>query len=233
MKNTKTIWGIVIIAAGIILLLYKIGYVEFLQSVWTLALFIPGVFLWILFFINKRKFSGILIPGTTLLAYGFFFIYNQYTGYSSAKELAFIFTFGPALGFFATYFLAVSKERGLLYPAWILTIISVIIFFTSVGINDWVPIIVILFGSYLIIKKNNKNQMNNKNDAKNNKSSISDKQGKQNVKKGNNVFGIILIVIGLLWLLNNLGYNWAKGIWLPAVMIIFGAYLIYKNKSSL
>lgn len=43
------------------------------------------------------------------------------------------------------------------------------------------------------------------------------------------VGGVILLVVGVVWLLQNLGFAWAKGIWLPLLLIVFGAYLVAKK----
>lgn len=42
--------------------------------------------------------------------------------------------------------------------------------------------------------------------------------------------GIILVVVGAVWLLQNLGYSWAKSIWLPLVLIVIGLYLVTKPR---
>lgn len=40
---------------------------------------------------------------------------------------------------------------------------------------------------------------------------------------------ILLIVVGILWLLSNLGYSWGEDVWIPTIIIIVGVWLIYKN----
>jgi hypothetical protein len=44
--------------------------------------------------------------------------------------------------------------------------------------------------------------------------------------------GIVLIVIGLIWLGNNLGWIEYDIPWVPVVMIVIGAYLILKHHHS-
>jgi len=41
--------------------------------------------------------------------------------------------------------------------------------------------------------------------------------------------GVILLIIGALWLLNNLGFSWADNIWIPVVIIVIGLYTITKK----
>lgn len=42
--------------------------------------------------------------------------------------------------------------------------------------------------------------------------------------------GVILIIVGVFWLLNNIGLNWADKVWVPAVVIVAGLYVITKRK---
>ncbi|MFC1687120.1 LiaI-LiaF-like domain-containing protein [Patescibacteria group bacterium] len=43
---------------------------------------------------------------------------------------------------------------------------------------------------------------------------------------------ILLIVVGVLWLLSNLGYSWGEDVWIPVIIIIVGVWLIYKNTKN-
>lgn len=43
------------------------------------------------------------------------------------------------------------------------------------------------------------------------------------------LLGIILLILGVVWLLNTMGFYWARGVWLPLLLIVFGIYLITKK----
>lgn len=41
--------------------------------------------------------------------------------------------------------------------------------------------------------------------------------------------GVILIIVGALWLLNNMGFSWASSIWVPVIVIVIGLYIVTKR----
>ena len=51
----------------------------------------------------------------------------------------------------------------------------------------------------------------------------------QKKKKGFPLGGLIVLVVGIIWLLNGLGVSWATGVLVPAVVIVIGLALIIRR----
>lgn len=43
------------------------------------------------------------------------------------------------------------------------------------------------------------------------------------------VGGLIILIVGILWLLNNLGFSWAGNIWVPLIVIVVGLTIIIRR----
>ncbi|MDD5040229.1 MAG: hypothetical protein PHY34_03700 [Patescibacteria group bacterium] len=48
-------------------------------------------------------------------------------------------------------------------------------------------------------------------------------------KKKIPIGAVILIIVGLIWLLDN-WFSWLNDVWFPLVIITIGVYLLYKNR---
>lgn len=48
-------------------------------------------------------------------------------------------------------------------------------------------------------------------------------------RRGKHFGGVILVIVGVAWLLQNLGFSWAKGIWFPLIIIALGLYIMAKR----
>ncbi len=163
MTNAKTIFGAIIIIIGILMLLNQFGINVNVGSYWPIFILIPGLFFWVLFFNRKdRKGSyGLLIPGTILLIYGVYFFFNIWTNDKFWAETSFIFPLGVGLSFFIAYYFSEKRVKGLLIPAWILTGAAVITLLSTSLTNIWGPIVIILFGAYLLYKQGTEKKKDN------------------------------------------------------------------------
>ncbi|MFH0952223.1 MAG: DUF5668 domain-containing protein [Patescibacteria group bacterium] len=150
-KPSRVIWGTLLIILGAVLLLPELGYQIDLGDFWPLFLLVPGLAFWLLFVLKRTPgMHGVLIPGTILTVYGLYFFYLNLTDFKYASESSFIYTLAVALAFFAAYFFG-GRSKGLLVPAWLLTIISVIILISNTvqGASAW-SIIIIVVGLWLL-----------------------------------------------------------------------------------
>ncbi|MFA6098475.1 MAG: DUF5668 domain-containing protein [Patescibacteria group bacterium] len=154
MSKSRIFWGVVMIALGLLLLADQFGLDINFGSFWPIFLLLPGIALWVIFFWNKNRDGGLLIPGTILIIYSLYFFYNEYTNYKFAGETSFLFTLAIGLGFFCAYYFPQKKNRGYLIPGWILTTVSAIVLLSTVTDGKWWPIIIIIAGLFLLYKRN-------------------------------------------------------------------------------
>lgn len=156
MNTSRMFFGVFAITIGVLLLLSQLGLNINFGGVWPFILLVPGVFFWVHFFGNQdKRSSSLLIPGTILIVYSLYFFFNEAVDYRYAGETSFIFTFGVALGFFAAYWFARQKARGMLITAWILTAAAAINVISVTPQAKWWPgVALVLVGGYLLYRGN-------------------------------------------------------------------------------
>jgi len=151
MKISDFIIGLALVVLGLIFLFENFGIIEFdFSRMWPLIVILAGSGFWIGFF-RSRKDSGLILPGTILLVYGFLFLFCALYGWWYMENLWPGFLFGPGLGFVLMYLFG-EKEVGLLIPGGILLGLSIIFFLRYSVILDYWPLILIAVGLYLIYK---------------------------------------------------------------------------------
>jgi len=151
MKISDFIIGLALVVLGLIFLFENFGIIEFdFSRMWPLIVISAGSGFWIGFF-RSRKDSGLILPGTILLVYGFLFLFCALYGWWYMENLWPGFLFGPGLGFVLMYLFG-EKEVGLLIPGGILLGLSIIFFLRYSVILDYWPLILIAVGLYLIYK---------------------------------------------------------------------------------
>lgn len=151
MKISDFIIGLALVLLGLIFLFENFGIIEFdFSRMWPLIVILAGSGFWIGFF-RSRKDSGLILPGTILLVYGFLFLFCALYGWWYMENLWPGFLFGPGLGFVLMYLFG-EKEVGLLIPGSILLGLSIIFFLRYSVILDYWPLILIAVGLYLIYK---------------------------------------------------------------------------------
>ncbi len=154
--NMRAVWGILIIVIGVVFLVNELGLDVSVGEYWPVFLLLPGLFFWMMF-LSKREQSGIegvLIPGTILTLLGAYFFYMNAIDWKRSSETSFIYTLIVSLAFFSAYYFG-NKARGYIIPAWILLAISAIVFFATVTEYYIWPIVLIIFGVWLLFKPRN------------------------------------------------------------------------------
>lgn len=162
--SSRTIWGVIIVAVGIIFLLREMGVNINLGDFWPLVMIVPGLAFWTLFFSKRgqRGIEGVLIPGTILVLYGGFFLFETMVDWKYANETAFFYTLAVGLAFFAAHYLG-SRSRGFLVPAWILTGVSALQFFSTTLSWDFMWSVVLIIVGLWVLLKRKKTSPNDKN----------------------------------------------------------------------
>ncbi|RCX22798.1 hypothetical protein DFP94_101383 [Fontibacillus phaseoli] len=145
--NNKLMTGILILAAGIIILLGKLGVFSFLgKALWPLLLLIPGIIFHLWHFWRKGP-SELLLPGGILMVYGILFIIANIGGWSTLKYTWPGFILGIAVGLYEYEFFSPVRQKGVLIAAVILGAVSVVL----LGVTLFSLALIYLVAAVLII----------------------------------------------------------------------------------
>ncbi len=145
--------GILLIVLGVFFLLSNLTEVD-ISGFWPLLLLAPGIYFFVLYFINRTDF-GVLMPATVLTIIGLLFLYCEYAGWGAMHYLWPLFMLAPGIGFFLMYFLG-KRERGFLIPGGILTGLAVLFLINLQDSDVFWPVILILAGLLLLISRSSR-----------------------------------------------------------------------------
>lgn len=131
-KNvSKAIYGLLFLAIGILLIFGVFDDRNIWDFIWPLFILVPGLSMELDYFANRNTNKvGELVPGGILTILGLFFYFNIFTNFQYMHILWPIFILAPAFGLFQLYFFG-KRERGLLVPIRILTIIGFLFLITN------------------------------------------------------------------------------------------------------
>ncbi|MUT66220.1 hypothetical protein [Paenibacillus sp. NEAU-GSW1] len=126
MPNNKYSAGIIVLLAGVVILLGKLGVFSFLGAIfWPLLVLIPGILLHVFYF--GRLFpAAVLVPGGILTVYALLFMVCNIFGWDTIKYLWPLFIFGIAVGLYEYYLFGNSRERVVLTASLVLAAFSAI-----------------------------------------------------------------------------------------------------------
>lgn len=129
-KGHSIVPGLILIALGIIIILHSTGVFRIdWDVIWTYVIIFLGVIFWLAFLFDRSD-VGVLMPGSVLLTVGLVLNYAARNGWYTMNFLWPFFILAPAFGFYAMFLLG-GRDRGLLVPAGILTVIGVIFLLQS------------------------------------------------------------------------------------------------------
>ncbi|MCK4236662.1 MAG: hypothetical protein KAX38_06060 [Candidatus Krumholzibacteria bacterium] len=151
--------GLILVALGILFLLGNFGAFRIDTDIfWTYIIIVLGIIFWLVFLFDRSK-SGHIMPGTILLTVGLLLNYAVRNGWGAMKYLWPFFILAPAFGFYAM-FLFGGRDRTLLIPAGILTVIGLVFFLQGFDHSMrliW-PIAIIIIGVLLLVKGSKKEE---------------------------------------------------------------------------
>ncbi|RRJ66689.1 hypothetical protein EHV15_29985 [Paenibacillus oralis] len=152
--NNKLMTGILILAAGIVILLGKLGFFSFLgRAFWPLLLLIPGILLHLWHFWRKGP-SELLLPGAILVVYSIVFFIGIIGGWDTLKYTWPLFFLGIAVGLFEYDYFSPRRQNGMFIAALIIGAISVILLgwtLFSLSLIYVLAILLIIGGIWLIV----------------------------------------------------------------------------------
>lgn len=128
MNRKNYVWGILLIALGLLLIADKIFTIGFFNpdKAWPIFILVPGLVFELGYFVSRRN-PGLLVPGGILTTIGLLFFFENFTGWNFSKFTWPIYPLSVAIGLFQLY-LFDGRPRGLLVPVFILTTVAVISF---------------------------------------------------------------------------------------------------------
>lgn len=148
--------GIIILFLGVFMLLNHLGFITFrFALIWPLFLLIPGLMFEFGYFFSRKKNPSQLVPGGILTVYGLVFFLEAFYGWAFLSPVWPFLLLGVAFGLFQLYVFG-YQDRSLLLPTILLTILGLSNILQNYYAFDFqlaVPIILILAGLFLIVKK--------------------------------------------------------------------------------
>lgn len=156
MTSNKYSAGIILLLAGVLILLGKIGVFSFLGAVfWPLLVLIPGVLLHVLYF-GRVVPAFMLVPGGMLVVYAILFIICNIFGWESLKYLWPLFVFGFAAGLYEYYMFGSSVPR-VVFTASIVLAAASVLFLILILMWSWgIYLVAVLFiagGAWMMFGK--------------------------------------------------------------------------------
>ncbi|MBU5592945.1 hypothetical protein KQI89_14415 [Clostridium sp. MSJ-4] len=161
MKKSNMTFGIVLILIGLGSLINRIFFIDIIsfKNLWPLFLLIPGIMFEVRYF-ETRKDPGILVPGGILTTLGVLFLLENLTNWQLKQYIWPLYPLSVAVGLFQLYWFG-NRERGLLIPVFILTLVSTISLINQLfsQVFYWMnykiifPIILIAIGLYILFNE--------------------------------------------------------------------------------
>lgn len=142
-------WGIALILLGTVLLIGNLTDVG-MDRLWPLFPMAVGIAFWTGWFLNRRN-TGFVMPGTILVVLSLLFFYCNWFGWDHMNTLWPVYILAPGLGFVAMYLTGGRQDRGQLVPALILGLVSVLMFFFSLGFSEYWPVFLIMIGIFMVL----------------------------------------------------------------------------------
>ncbi|WP_341282164.1 hypothetical protein [Paenibacillus sp. FSL H8-0537] len=156
MPNNKYSAGIIVLLAGIVILLGKLGVFSFLGSnFWPLLVLIPGILLHVLYF-GRLLPAVVLIPGGMLIVYSILFMLCIMFGWETLKYVWPLFITGVAVGLYEYHLFGASRERVFFNASAILAVTSAVLLILAL-VWSWgiyaIAIILIAAGAWMMMGK--------------------------------------------------------------------------------
>lgn len=124
-KGHSVVPGLILILLGILIIAHSVGVLELDWGIfWTYIIIFIGILFWLGFLFDRGNY-GLLMPGSVVLTVGLVLNYAARNGWYHLEALWPFFILAPAFGFYMMFLLG-EREKGLLVPASILTVIGVV-----------------------------------------------------------------------------------------------------------
>lgn len=156
MNKQSAAVGVLILAAGLIILLGKLGVFAFIGSVfWPLFILIPGVLLHVLYF-GRMAPSVVLVPGGILTVVSLVLLIGNWFGWNLMRFLWPFFLFAVAVGLYEYEMFGHSRSRTIWLASIALAVLSLLLFLLML-FKTWaiylIAAVLIVVGGWLVIRR--------------------------------------------------------------------------------
>lgn len=158
-NKSRLFIGAALIVIGIVFLLVNISDVS-MSHLWPIFPLAVGIGL-IMGYFRNRENVGFLMPGIVMVILSLLFFFCSISGWNHMSDLWPVFILAPAGGFLAMYY-GGNRDRGLLMPAGILGLIGFIFIAVNYSISNFLPIVMIVVGIFLVASQLFFNQKENR-----------------------------------------------------------------------
>ena len=142
LKWTNLIWGLILIAAGALLLAQNLGYLNQLElPVWMVVFAILSLLFFATYFVNGYRQWGWLFPAFIFAALALVLWMEQQDIEGAWMGVPVLVA--VALPFLVAFGLSPRGNWWALIPAWVLGVLSVIILFTEQAQGEWIGALVL------------------------------------------------------------------------------------------
>ncbi|WP_276355956.1 hypothetical protein [Cohnella caldifontis] len=156
MNKQSAAVGVLVLAAGLVILLGKLGVFAFIGNVfWPLFILIPGVLLHVLYF-GRMVPSVALVPAGILTVVSVILLIGNWFGWNLMKYLWPFFLFAVAVGLYEYYIFGYSRSQMVWTASVGLAAISIILFGMTL-LWTWgvylLAAVLIAFGAWLVLRR--------------------------------------------------------------------------------
>ncbi|MHC1747137.1 MAG: hypothetical protein AB9856_01950 [Cellulosilyticaceae bacterium] len=166
MKSNYYFWGILLVIVGALGVLDNIFGINLIghYSFWPLIILAIGLCFEFAYF-SAKKAPGLLVPGGILTTIGLLFMFETLTNWHFSAYTWPVYPLAVAIGLFQLYWFG-GREKGLLIPVGILTLVATVSFVTRVfgSMYSWltsssvISILMVIAGLAIIFRSIKKNQ---------------------------------------------------------------------------
>ncbi len=156
MNKQSAAVGILVLAAGLVILLGKLGVFAFIGNVfWPLFILIPGVLLHVLYF-GRMLPSIVLVPAGILTVVSLVLLIGNWFGWNLIRYLWPFFLFAVAVGLYEYYVFGYSRSRTIWTAAVVLAALSILLFFMTL-LWSWgaylIALVLIAAGVWMVLRR--------------------------------------------------------------------------------
>lgn len=156
MNKQSAAVGVLILAAGLVILLGKLGVFAFIGSMfWPLFILIPGVLLHVLYF-GRMAPSVVLVPAGILTVVSLVLLIGNWFGWNLMRFLWPFFLFAVAVGLYEYELFGHTRSRKIWLASIALAALSLLLFMLML-LKTWslylIAVILIICGGWLVIRR--------------------------------------------------------------------------------